>query len=220
MSIQLEIVKFRDLVPIQSMPRFVSAFGPENPAVEIQGEDFSSVESVLINDSPVPEFIIVSKHKLYAQLPKDARKISTVSVLSSKFTRSTKASKLSFEIGNKSKTVSGIQKLMQLFVMWLLQSPGSDIFNPERGGGLQELVGVIGTSRNMGPVLATVTRAVQNTVTQMRSAQARVSGLPLDEKILSADVVEMNVFEAQMQARLKIDLRSVAGKRAVTEVGL
>ena len=220
MSIQLEVVKFRDLVPVQSMPRFVEAFGAENPAVEITGEDFRSVEKVLINDIPAPEFIIVSKHKMYVQLPRDTRKVSSVSVLSSKFTRSTTASKLNFEIGDKTKTISGIQKLMQLFTMWLLQSPGSDIFNPERGGGLQEMVGVIGTSRNMGPVLATVTRAVQNTVTQMRSAQARVSGLPLSEKILSADVVGIDVFEAQMQARLKVNLRSVAGQAAVTEVGL
>ena len=143
-----------------------------------------------------------------------------VSVVSSKFTRTNKSSQLTFEIGDKSRAVEGMQKLMQLFTKWMLQSPGSDIFNPERGGGLQELVGVVSTSRNMGPILATVTRAVQNTVTQIRSAQIKFPQLPLNERLLSAEVVDLDVFEAQMTARLRVSLQSVAGPRAVAEVGL
>lgn len=82
------------------------------------------------------------------------------------------------------------------------------------------MVGSITTSRTMGPVLATVTRAVQNTVVQMRAAQIQFPLLPLSERILSADIVDLDVFEAQMQARLRVNLRSVAGKQGVAEVGL
>jgi hypothetical protein len=220
MSIQLEVVKFRDLVPLQSVPRFVEAFGAENPAIEITGEDFRSVDKVLINEIPSPEFIIISKHKIFAQLPQNTNKISTISIVSGKFTRSTRSSKLDYELGDKTRTVEGLQKLMQLFVKWLLQSPGSDIFNPERGGGLQELVGVISTNRSMGPVLATVTRAVQNTVTQIRTAQARFPQLPLNERLLNAEVIDLDVFEAQMTARLRVSLQSIAGPRAAAEIGL
>jgi hypothetical protein len=220
MTVQLEVIKFKDLVPILGIPRFVDVFGPNIPTIEIVGSDFSSVEKVIINELPAPEFIIVSKTKIYAQLPRETRKISSISVLSSKFTRSTRASKILFEIGDKTKEASGIQKLLQLFIKWMLQSPGSDMFNPERGGGLQDLVGNVATGRQMGPVLATVTRAVQNTVSQMRNSQLQFPQLPLSERLLSAEVISLDVFEAQMQARLKVELRSVAGKKAVAEVGL
>ena len=220
MTVQLEVIKFRDLVPILGIPRFVDAFGPDAPTIEIVGSDFRYVEKVVINEIPAPQFIIVSKTKIFAQLPDGARRISSISVLSSKFTRTTRASKITFEIGDKTRTASGIQKLMQLFTKWLLQSPGSDIFNPERGGGLQDLVGTVSTGRTMGPVLATVTRAVQNTVSQIRSTQLQFPQLPLSERLMSAEVTSLDVFEAQMQARLKVELRSVAGKKAVAEVGL
>ena len=108
---QLEVIKFRDLIPIQSVPRYVPGF--DNPTIEITGEDFSSAASILINEVPAPEFIIVNKHSLYVQLPEAAQNgISTIEVLSSKFTRTTSSSKISYEIGDKTRTVSGILKLV------------------------------------------------------------------------------------------------------------
>lgn len=218
MSIQLEVVKFRDLVPILSIPRFVSEL--DAPAIEIQGEDFSNVESVVINSTPSPEFIIVTKQKIFAQLPEGTTRISTIEVLSSDFTRTRDSSKLLFKLGDKTHTIEGLLKLIQLFTKWLLQSPGSDIFNPERGGGLQELVGSIVSTKRMEPVMASVIRSVQSTTTQIRSAQSGISAPPLSEKLLSAEVVDMNVYEKDMEARVRISVQSIAGPVAVSEIGL
>ena len=217
MSKQLEVVRFRDLISVQSIPRFIP--GVDAPTIEVKGEDFSSVERVLINETASPEFITVDSTTLYVQLPESVTRISTIEVLSSKFTRTTQSSKLSYEIGPKTRTVEGILKLMQLFVKWLLQSPGSDIFNPERGGGMLELAGQVGSGK-MDSLIGSVTRAVENTVTQMRSAQINVPGLPLSEQILSANVTDFDVFESQMTARVRISLVSMGGRAAVAALEL
>jgi hypothetical protein len=218
MSRQLEVVRFRDLVQVQSIPRFVE--GLSAPTIEILGDDFRSVDRVLINEVSSPEFLIVNQGTLYVQIPDSVRRINTVEVLSSKFTKTTQSSKLSYEIGNKTLVVEGILKLLQLFVKWLLQSPGSDIFDPDRGGGLLELVGQTGTSRRMGPTIGAVSRSVQATVSQIRAAQINVTGLPLSERLLSADVVDFDIFERQMEIRAKISLTSMAGKEAVASLEL
>ena len=219
MAKQLEVIKFRDLIPVTSIPRFVPDLG--FLAIEVVGNDFSSVEQVIINEVPAPEFIVLDKHKMYVQLPDAAQSaISTVEVVSSNFTRFGTGSKVSYELGNKTKTVEGILKLVQLFIKWMLQSPNSDIFNPDRGGGLQELVGKLDTDKKMNVLLASVSRSVQSTVAQIRTAQAKVSGLPLSELLLSAEVLDFEIYKEQMEARVKVTVQSTAGAQAVASLGL
>jgi hypothetical protein len=219
MSDQLEVVKFRDLIPLTAIPRFVPGLGA--PAIEVIGDDFSSVEQVFINDVPASEFIILDKHRMYVQLPDGAQgPISTIEVLSSNFTKTTTASKVTFALGNKTRTVHGVLKLVQLFTKWMLQSPGSDIYNPERGGGLQAMVGKMVSTRKMDPILTSITQAVQNTTQQIRAAQVTMSQLPLDERLLSAVVSDMNIFEEQMEARVKVLITTVAGTDAIASLDL
>ena len=168
-----------------------------------------------------PEFIIINQYTIYAQLPKAAQgKISNIEIISSNFTKTTSSSKLTFSIGNKTKTVEGILKLMQLFVKWLLQSPGSDVFNTERGGGLQEMVGRITDSRRMDGIIGVLTRAIQNTTSQIRSAQINTARLPLSERLLSADLIDFDVFSEHMEIRARIKLTSLAGAGAVAALVL
>jgi hypothetical protein len=218
MSYQLEVVKFRDLVEVLSIPRFVPGVSP--PAIEIKGEDFRSVERVVINDQNAPDFIIINQKTIYVQIPGSVQRIKTIEVLSSNFTRSTKASKLSYELGPKTRKVEGILKLMQLFTKWLLQTPGSDIFNPERGGGLLALVGTIGSGRSMDSIIGAVSRSVETTVSQMRASQINVPGLPLSEQLLSADITDFDIFERQMESRVKVSITSMAGDEAVNALEL
>lgn len=219
MAKQLEVIKFRDLIPVTRIPRFVPDLG--YLAIEVEGKDFSNVERVFVNEVPAPEFIILDRHRMYVQLPDAAKStISSIEVVSSNFTKFGTGAKVSYELGNKTKTVSGLLKLVQLFTKWLLQSPGSDIFSQDRGGGLQELVGRLDTDKKMTVVLASVSRSVQNTVTQIRAAQAKVSGLPLSERLLTAEVTDFDVFKEQMQARVKVQIQSAAGQQAVSALEL
>jgi hypothetical protein len=214
MAYQLEVVRFKDLLPVLAIPGFVKGLSPMT--VELRGNDFSSAERVSINEVDVPEFMIVSKGVIYAQLPEGVDNISTVSVLSSKFSREVSSAQMSFEVGNKTRRVDGILKLVQLFTKWVLQSPGSDLFNPTRGGGLQQIVGKVLTSKDMQPVFASITRSINTTVTQIRAAQINTVSLPLSERLLSANLVDLNIYEAHMQARARVSLLSAGGAEAVS----
>lgn len=218
MAYQLEVVRFKDVLPVLAIPGFVKGLSPLT--VELRGTDFSSAERVLINEVTVPEFMIVSKGAIYAQLPEGVDNISTVEVLSSKFSREVSSAQMSFEIGDKTRKVEGILKLVQLFTKWVLQSPGTDLFNPTRGGGLQQIVGKVLTSKDMQPVFASITRAINTTVTQIRAAQINVVRLPLSERLLSANLLDLNIYEVHMQARARVSLLSAGGAEAVSALVL
>lgn len=218
MGFQLEVVRFQDLLPVQTMPGFVKGLSPLT--LELRGADFSSAEKVVINEITVPEFMIVNKQTVYAQLPEGTQSISSVRVLSSRFSRDVESALVTFEIGSKTRKVEGILKLVQLFTKWILQSPGSDLFNPTRGGGLQQIVGKVATGRDMQPVFASITRAISTTVTQIRAAQINATRLPLSERLLSANLVDMRIYEEQMQARARVSLQSAGGAEAVSALVL
>jgi hypothetical protein len=213
----LEVIKFRDTIPVLSVPGYVP--GTVKPTVELKGEDFRSVERVLINDVVAPAFIIVDQHTIWVELPVSSNeRVGKIEVISSDFTVTNTASKMEFEIGNKTRNITGILKLVQYFTKWLLQSPGTDIFNPERGGGLQDLAGKLVSTKNMQPVYSSVTRAVSQTSSQIRTVQANVRNLPLDEKLQSATAVDFQIYDALMEARVRVAVRSVAGREAVSAI--
>lgn len=214
MAHTLEVIRFRDLLEVTAVPGFVPGLDP--PTLIVRGADLSSAEVILLNEMPSPEFMIVNKTTVYAQVPAGMERLATVEVLSSDFTRTETASKVQYEIGDTTRRTEGILKLVQLFMKWVLQSPGSDIFTPSRGGGLQQVVGQISTTRDMKPIFATITRAIGNTVSQIRSAQMAVPNLPVDERLLSAQLVNIDVYEAQMQARARVIIRSLGGAEAVS----
>jgi hypothetical protein len=215
----LEVVRFRDIVPILQVTRFIPGLQPLT--MEIKGEDFSSVEKVMVNDSPVSEYIVINKQTLWITLPQGSRTvIRNLEVLSSNFTLLSEASKLSFEIGNKTRSTTGLVRLVQLFTKWLLQTPGSDILNPERGGGLQEIAGKMSASKEMQPVLAALTKAVSITSSQIRRMQLNNPGLSLDERLLSAEVSDLKIYSEQMEARISVDVLAMSGNRALSSISV
>lgn len=218
MSYQLEVVKFRDVIPVRELPRFIPGLQPLT--LEVIGDDFTSVEEVFVNGALAPEFIIVNGTTMWVQLPEAAQdRIDTIEVVSSTFT-AFEQSKLSFKLGDKTKVVDGPQKLMQLFVKWLLQTPGSDIFNPERGGGLQELAGKVTTTKRMEPIMAAVTRAIDLTSKQIKRVQVALPSLPLRERLLSAEVGSINVSSQNMEAHLRVQIRTMSGEGARSSLQL
>jgi len=218
MSYQLEVIRYRDTLLVTEVSRFVPGVTPLT--LEVKGENFANAERVFINEVQCPEFMIIDKKTLYAQLPENVHSIAQIEVVSSKFSRSEGSSKISFEVGDKTRKVSGLLKLVQLFAKWLLQSPGSDIFDPSRGGGLQEIVGQVMTGKDMQPVYASLTRSVSMTVNQIRAAQSNQPTLPLDERLLRAELLDLQVFEEQMEARARIRVESLAGSSALAALQL
>jgi hypothetical protein len=214
----LEVIKFRDIIRVASITRFVPNL--LDPTIELTGEDFSSVESVSINDVPAPEFFIVNQSTIWAQLPDGQESIRTVSVVSANFTRTALASIIDFKIGTKTKGIEGVLKLTQLFTKWILQSPGTDVYNPERGGGLQDIAGRMSSTHKVDPILGSIARSVEKTANEIRRAQLAVGRLPLSERLLAATLVDVAVAAPLQEARAKVRIDNMAGDSAVSAMQL
>lgn len=214
----LELIKFRDVMQVTSIPRLVP--GVTVPTIEMKGNDFRAAETVSINDIPSPEFIIVDKQTIYAQIPDGVGTVRTVSVISNNFSTTQPASKILFELGNKTQKITGLLKLMQLFIKVLLQSPGSDIFHPSMGGGLQEMVGRITSTKRSDRLLAQITQAIDQTKSQIRRVQMNTPGLPLTERLLSATLMDIRMVQTLDEARARVQIDNVAGQTGLQALEL
>lgn len=214
----LEVIKFRDILPVQAIPGFVP--GVPIPTIELKGSDFRYAETISINDTPASSFIIVDKQTIYAEVPPGIEAIQTVSVISSKFSTLTPASKVLFRVGEKTKTISGLMKLVQLFVKILLQSPGSDVFNPSLGGGLQDMVGRLTSTKRSDRLLAQITQAVDQTRKQIRRSQLNTPGLPVEERLLSATILDVRMIPTLDEAQVRVQIDNVAGQTGIQALEL
>lgn len=220
MSAVLEVIKFRDIIPVREVARFLPGITPLT--VDLRGADFSSVEDVLINDVSVPEFMIINSQTIYAQMPSNVKTVRTLQVVSSGFTRTARASRVDYKVGDKTRSISGVLKLTQLFIRWLLTTPGSDVFDPQIGGGLQEVAKHAGTTGRPASIMSAVVRAVSETSEQIRRSQvgALGAGLPLDERLLAATVLDLGGVRAIDEVQIRVRIESVAGEDGIAALSL
>jgi len=217
MAYSLEVVKFRDALRVSEAVRYVP--DQEKRTLEILGDDFRTASYVEVNGAVAPSFRVVNKSTLWIVLPEGiGDELRTVEVVSYGFTKTSRASKVVFELGSQTRKVSGLMKLLQLYTKWLLQSPGSDIFNPGRGGGLQDIMRRVVNIEKMNHIMSAVTRAVDRTTKQIKTSQSGVSGLPLDERLLDANIQGVKRSYEGLGVHASVMVVSVAGEEAVTSI--
>lgn len=190
-------------------------------AIDIQGTDFNSVDEVLINSLVSPDVIIINKTRLIAQIPDalQATTISTVSVITRSLSLSSQ-SLLRFRVGNNPGRVAGITRLMQLYLKILFTTPGKDIFAPRLGGGALAHVGATFGARDGGNILSDFIVSVDTTSRQIVSIQSRDSGIPRDEKLLSAKVSKAGFDRNEGAINVGIELVSQTGRSALANLEL
>lgn len=160
-------------------------------ALDVTGADFSAVDEVQINEQVSPDVMVISRTRLVAQLPEslqDNPDIQSVAVLSNAITINPR-SLLRFRIGDTPGQVSGILRLIQLFVKILFSDPGSDIFNKNSGGGALREVGVTFGAEEGQNIKANFTVSVDRTARQIIAAQSRNGSIPRDERLLRANML-------------------------------
>lgn len=212
----IQVTYLRDVLSVDSADE-VPGVVPRT--LDVRGPNFLNTVKIEINEEEAPSFVIVSKNRILVQVPSSQEKevIRTLAVLSSGFTK-TDNSQVKFEFTNHPQKVSGLQKLIQSFLLYLLRSPGTDAWYPKSGGGVQKLVGAHFAKSNAGGVSAAFTVAVSRTRSQIISLQASDTRLAASEKLGAANVLSA-VFNAQQTALLaRVELVSQSGQRAV--VGL
>lgn len=189
--------------------------------VAVSGDDFRSVDEVFINQVPSPDVVVLSKNSLMAQVPDSALldRINDVTVLSKKLVLSD-SSQLRFRIGRTPGRVTGILRLMQLFLRILFTTPGRDIFSPKLGGGALKNVGATFGSSDGSSIVNDFVISVDTTSRQIIAIQGRDSTIPRDERLLGVTVVSATYNRSMGGIDAAVKLTSQAGREATANVGL
>lgn len=212
----LKILTIRDLLPISKV-EFVADLVPLS--LMVIGERLDQATSLYINDVEAPEFVVVTKNRIIAQVPASETKsiISKVAAVAEKPSVD-RSSLLHFEMPGTFHSLQGIERLVQHFCKILLQSPGSDKFSPEDGGGLLKIVGRNVSRNDSKSLQASVVGAVSRTRDQLLSSQANNSRIPSDERLLSVITEAVGFDVATTTLRARIALSAVSGRQAVANL--
>lgn len=202
-------------------------FTPPGPlglprALDIIGEDFRSVDEVLINEIPSPDVLVLSQKRLIAQLPDSLQRapnIVGVAVISRNLTV-TPRSLIKFRISDQPGRVKGILRLVQKFLKVLFTTPGTDIWNQRTGGGGLKRIGQTFGADEGGSIISDFIISVDTTTRQIVAVQGRDPKLPRDERLLSAKVTKAN-FNRELGAIFAtVELTSQAGRAATANLEL
>jgi hypothetical protein len=208
----IQLIRLLDEVRVNSIR---NALGVSPRSIIVKGEDFRSVEQVIIDGFVAPSFVAYSTTELVAEVPEPLREavLNSVSVLSSALTM-TERSLVEFTLGTRIKKVSGSLRLMQTFLRILLRSPGSNRFHPRSGGGLLKLVG-----GNIGnQTAADIAVAIQTARQYLINVQTSDRTLAPSERLLSAEIQSLNVDPGSTSSYVTIVLTSHAGTRGAATI--
>jgi phage baseplate assembly protein W len=211
----VKLLTIRDLLPVSK----VTYAKVSPPTLDIYGQKFSEASIVQINDLDSPEFMILSDNRILAQIPdgQSNSQVHKVTVLAD--TPSTKrSSQLHFEMGKSFYSLAGIEKLVQIFCKILLQSPGSDSFNPTIGGGLLALVGMNVERDAERTLVAAALSAVSRAKDQVVSMQSKNKRIPKDERLLAASVEAAGYDPNTTTLAVRVYLTAASGKQAVANL--
>lgn len=216
--IDLRIIEVRDVLPITSIQP-VEGLTPRT--IRVKGSDLANVHELLINESPSPSIVIVSATEILAQVPTQVGNsaIRTVLAISHRLTR-TKRSTITFAFGDTPGYVSGRERLIQSFLKLLLQTPGTDAFAMNLGGGVLKAVGRAGHMRGAGGLIAEVQAGVDRTRQQLMALQSREPHLHADERLLYARLLkaEFNAQAGALFSWIDIASQSLASSVVALEV--
>jgi hypothetical protein len=217
MAKDLQVVKFREVLPISNVAR---AIGINPPSIWVTGTDFSSTISVWVNEIQCPEFVVYSNVKIIAQLPANTSvaAVKKVEVVSGRIT-TIQRSHVDFGVGPFYVT-SGIERMVQNFVKILLQAPGSDMYNPNAGGGVLLLVGATVNSGSSEGIAASLARAIDCTSRYIIEKQTTIRNLPPDEKLLLARIDGLSSSEDTSSIAVRIYLKNMAGQTSTPSFAL
>jgi len=212
----LKVLSIRDILPITAVGYSTKVFPL---SINIQGESFDQATQVYINELVSPEFIILSSNRILAQVPDSERNsiLRVITVVAEK--PSTKRSSvLNFDVGTSFKGIKGVERLVQFFCKVLLQTPGSDKFNPEDGGGLLTAIGKNISKNDKRAVQTIASSAVNRTRDQVIVKQNNSRRIPADERLLDA-VTEAVGFDPETTTlTVRVALMAASGKQAVANL--
>lgn len=216
--IDIKILVIRDILPISAIE---VANGVFPLSLLITGDRLDQANQVLINDIEATEFVVLSSNRLLVKIPSNElssniRKVLVIANIPSTNRRSI----LHFEVGSSLKSIKGLEKLIQAFCKLLIQTPGSDRFRPDEGGGLMKLVGRNVSKGGINNLQASIVGAVSRTRDQFLARQGPNNRIPSDERLLTVITESVGFDTSTTTLSARISLSAVSGKLAVANLTL
>jgi len=196
----IKIARFKNPLKISSVTRL------SNNITAIKGEGFLDADEVYINEIHQRSWIILSDKEIAVNFP-GGEKVLTVAVLTEKLILN-QPNLTFFEIGRSFKSIEGMSKLIQNFIVPLMRTPGTNKFDTF-GGGMLKLPGKLMTNAG-GNIKADIVNAVERTKNYLINKQNRLN-IPLAEKLLDVRVVAVSL-DADHNMSVAVTITNKAGE--------
>lgn len=196
----IKIARFKNPLKISSVTRL------SNNITAIKGEGFLDADEVYINEIHQRSWIILSDKEIAVNFP-GGEKVLTVAVLTEKLILN-QPNLTFFEIGPSFKSIEGMSKLIQNFIVPLMRTPGTNKFDTF-GGGMLKLPGKLMTNAG-GNIKADIVNAVERTKNYLINKQNRIN-IPLAEKLLDVRVVAVSL-DADHNMSVAVTITNKAGE--------
>jgi len=104
-----------------------------------------------------------------------------------------------------SKAVTGLTKLLQIVVLSLLNNPGRDILDPDRGAGIRDMIGLNFDPTDLSEILSELTRRIRKSEREILSDQVGLNA-PSSEKLREIKIISVAPGAAldEIAARIRI----------------
>lgn len=216
MAVDYQVVFPVEVIKLNAV-RLVPGVRP--PVLDISGQDFRAVDEVVINDVPASGWNVLSKTRLLAILPEgmEPSQVTSLNITSRKLVLTDK-SVLKFKVSRTPAKVSGLLRLMQLYIKLMLTTPGTDAFNKKLGGGILRFLGSTSYSAEGGDLVRQFVVANDQVARQIIAIQSRQPALAPDEKLLAARVLSARFSAGQSALIASVELTTQAGRSAAANL--
>jgi hypothetical protein len=207
-----QIVTAKTLLPVQSVAP-IRGFLPLS--VVVLGTNLDRTTQVLFNGVAAPDFIVMTKSRLIVQIPQSqiGKPFVSLQVLGDSLLAASGTASLTLTLTNPPIKISGLSRLVQAWVMVFLTTPGSDVFNPQSGGGGAAIIGRT-TDRQGTGVAADLGQAILRTKSELTKVQAQNPSIPLDEKLLSSNLESIAFDSSSGTLLAQVSLQNMLGQNA------
>lgn len=189
------------------------------PSMMVIGKDLYMATEVEMNGVEAAEFIVAAPNRLIVRIPDSqvGQPLSSIRAYALSMATAS-AAKLEMAMTSPSKSISGVDRMVQAFLLVFFTTPGTDIFDQASGGSARSLVGR-STDAQHQSVAADLALCIDRTKGELMRLQAKVSGVPLAERLLSASLSSVQFDASTSVLNAEIALKSMSGDAANVSLG-
>ena len=209
------IVRAQTLLPIFSVAP-IRGFQPAS--IVAIGKDLNYTSTIFYNGVLVSEFVVSSSTRLIIKVPESqvGKDLLDLKVYSSRPILNNNADLL-IGVTKPLQKISGIDRLVQSWLMIFFTSPGSDVFSPQSGGGANTIVGSR-TDRKNKSAATDLSIAIQRTEAEILQLQSKMPQIPPEEKLLSSSLEGLANDEATGTLIAQVRLKNMVNQSAQVSV--